>query len=151
FWPAETATAPAPIQHAQAQLPAESVGSSHAMAANQAAYIAPTESAPMPPPPAFPGEPYEGTSATSPPAASQTQADPRQQAVESRLQALGALHYRLETAGEQGELFRFQCKMGLEANPNYVGHFEATISDAMTAMQQVLEQVESWRAGVVRR
>ena len=154
FWPAEPATAAAPIAQTQAHAPLSVGGRPPAMAANQAAYIAPADSTPMPPPPAYPDEPAGETSGSLPLAANQatpTTPDSNQTAIEQRLQALGALHYRLETAGQQGELFRFQCKMGLQANPNYVGYFEATSSDSMTAMQQVLGQVESWRAGVVRR
>jgi hypothetical protein len=153
FWPAESSTFSPPIAQVQAQGPA---GSQDApLAANQAAYIAPAESASLPPPPAYPdevreGEPGQPSGAGNNFAQTPT-SNPNQTAIERRLQSLGALHYRLETAGPQGELFRFQCKMGLEANPNYVGYFEATSSESLTAMKQVLEQVESWRAGAIRR
>jgi hypothetical protein len=154
FWPAEPAAASAGIAQAQAHAPLGGSGKPLSMAANQAAYITRAETTPMPPPPAFPNEPNEPLANRWPQSetgTTQASASPQQTAIERRLQSLGALHYRLETAGTQGELFRFQCKMGLEANPNYVGYFEATNSDSLIAMRQVLEQVESWRAGAVRR
>jgi hypothetical protein len=64
-----------------------------------------------------------------------------------RLRELGATYYLLETWGRNGELYRFHCKMAVAGNPDYTRHFEATDSDASRAMQQVLEQVEAWRAG----
>jgi hypothetical protein len=65
-------------------------------------------------------------------------------AIQQRLQALGALHYRLETAGPNGEWFRFQCKIGMDGHSNYVRYFDATERDAQRAMQRVLSDVESW-------
>jgi hypothetical protein len=67
--------------------------------------------------------------------------------VQQRLQALGAVHYRLETAGPRGEQFYFRCTMALSSNPNYHRYFEATDGDPLCAMQQVLAQVEAWRSG----
>jgi len=64
-----------------------------------------------------------------------------------RLRELGATYYLLETWGRNGELYRFHCKMAVAGNPDYTRHFEATDNDASRAMQQVLEQVEAWRAG----
>ena len=61
--------------------------------------------------------------------------------------SIGATYYLLETWGRNGELYRFHCKMAVAGNPDYTRHFEATDSDASRAMQQVLEQVEAWRAG----
>jgi hypothetical protein len=64
-----------------------------------------------------------------------------------RLRELGATYYLLETWGRNGELYRFHCKIAVAGNPDYTRHFEATDRDASRAMQQVLEQVEAWRAG----
>jgi hypothetical protein len=124
FWPADAGSAQGHIQPVQN---IEAVGSIPS-SATQAVYA----------------DPPAAAQASSP------AADPRQAMIQQRLQATGALHYRLETAGSNGELFRFQCKMGLPNNPNYVSYFEATSSDATTAMQQVLDQVEAWRAGSPR-
>ncbi len=66
--------------------------------------------------------------------------------IQHRLQTLGAAHYRLETAGPRGEMFRFQCKMASPTNPNYVRYFEATASEPQRAMQHVLDQVDAWMA-----
>jgi hypothetical protein len=68
-------------------------------------------------------------------------------AMERRLRENGATFYLLETWGNEGELYRFHCKMAIGNNPNYTRHFEATDRDALKAMAQVLERVEAWRAG----
>jgi hypothetical protein len=68
-------------------------------------------------------------------------------AMERRLREIGATYYLLETWGNEGELYRFHCKMAIGNNPNYTRHFEATDRDALKAMAQVLERVEAWRAG----
>ncbi|MBI3838911.1 MAG: hypothetical protein HY288_13395 [Planctomycetia bacterium] len=68
-------------------------------------------------------------------------------AMERRLREQGATYYLLETWGNEGELYRFHCKMAIGNNPNYTRHFEATDRDALKAMAQVLERVEAWRAG----
>jgi hypothetical protein len=67
--------------------------------------------------------------------------------LERRLREYGAIYYLLETWGNDGELYRFHCKMAIANNPNYTRHFEATHREAMQAMNQVLEQIEAWRAG----
>ena len=68
-------------------------------------------------------------------------------AMERRLREFGATYYLLETWGNEGELYRFHCKMAIGNNPNYTRHFEATDRDALKAMAQVLEKVEMWREG----
>lgn len=67
--------------------------------------------------------------------------------IEKRLREYGATYYLLETWGNEGELYRFHCKMALGNNPNFTRHFEATDSEALKSMSRVLEQVELWRAG----
>lgn len=67
--------------------------------------------------------------------------------LERRLREYGAIYYLLETWGNEGELYRFHCKMAIGNNPNYTRHFEATHRDALQAMTQVLEQIEQWRSG----
>lgn len=67
--------------------------------------------------------------------------------VQQRLKQLGATYYLLETWGRGGELYRFHCKMAIGGNPDYTRHFEATDRDAAKAMQDVLAQIEAWRAG----
>lgn len=68
-------------------------------------------------------------------------------AMERKLREYGATYYLLETWGNDGELFRFHCKMAIGNNPNCTRHFEATDHDALQAMSQVLTRVEAWRAG----
>jgi hypothetical protein len=69
------------------------------------------------------------------------------ESVQQRLQALGAVHYRLETAGPRGEQYYFRCTAALPSNPNYHRYFEATEGDPLRAMEQVLAQIEAWRSG----
>jgi len=64
-----------------------------------------------------------------------------------RLRDLGAVYYLLETWGNEGQRFRFHCKMAIGGNPSYTRHFEATDRDALQAMARVLAEVETWRAG----
>jgi hypothetical protein len=85
-------------------------------------------------------------------AAGQSGARPLDQAdrftlMERRLREYGATYYLLETWGNEGELYRFHCRMAISNNPNYTRQFEATDRDALKAMAQVLERVEAWRAG----
>ncbi len=68
-------------------------------------------------------------------------------AMERRLREYGAIYYLLETWGNDGELYRFHCRMAIANNPSYTRHFEATDRDALKAMAQVLARVEAWRAG----
>jgi hypothetical protein len=66
--------------------------------------------------------------------------------VVDRLRELGAVYYLLETWGNEGQRFRFHCKMAIAGNPNYTRHFEAIDCDAIQAMGNVLAEVETWRA-----
>ena len=67
--------------------------------------------------------------------------------IEQRLRELGATYSLLESWGNQGQLYRFYCKMGIGGNSNYTRYFEATDADPLRAMNIVLQQVETWRAG----
>lgn len=66
------------------------------------------------------------------------------QAIQQRLQSLGATYYRLETWGQKNQ-FRFQCRMAVRENTHFARQFEATDPDPVLAMRRVLEQVERWR------
>ena len=68
--------------------------------------------------------------------------------IQERLQRLGATYYVLESWGNDQQLYRFCCKMAVAGNADYVHCFEATHSDPLQAMQQVLQQVETWRQGM---
>jgi hypothetical protein len=67
------------------------------------------------------------------------------QAIQQRLQTLGATYYRLETWGQKNQ-FRFQCRMAVRENTHFARQFEATDPDPVLAMRRVLEQVEKWRS-----
>jgi hypothetical protein len=64
---------------------------------------------------------------------------------QERLRELGAVEYRLETWGEQGELFRFQCRMPAGDGSPAQRHFEATDRDPSLAVISVVREVERWR------
>jgi hypothetical protein len=70
--------------------------------------------------------------------------------MERKLRQHGAVYYLLETWGNEGELYRFHCRMAIANNPNYTRHFEATDRDALKAMAQVLSRVEAWRGGRIQ-
>ena len=67
--------------------------------------------------------------------------------IQSRLKALGATHYTLETWGTGGNSFRFQCRMAAGHSADYTRQFEATDTDPLRTMQTVLDEVEAWKAG----
>lgn len=62
----------------------------------------------------------------------------------ARIEQLGALRYRLERWGNQGELFRFWCEMPLVPGVGTVAFFEAIASQPEEAMENVVRQVENW-------
>jgi hypothetical protein len=67
--------------------------------------------------------------------------------IQHLLRLYGALNYRLESTGPQGELYQFSCQM-----PQLDGHpanFTATHADPLQAMDKVLRQVEAWRDRVL--
>lgn len=68
------------------------------------------------------------------------------QSIERRLRELGATYYLLEYQGNSSH-YRFHCKMSIAGNPNLTRPFEATDTDPLRAMGQVLDQVQKWRAG----
>jgi len=68
-------------------------------------------------------------------------------AIETRLRNLGAVYYVLETRSLDPPKFRFLCRTALAGNQNVQQKFEATDTDPLAAMQQVLRQVEQWHNG----
>jgi len=65
--------------------------------------------------------------------------------IQQRLRLLGATYYRLESWGEQGDMFHFQCRVAVDGHANFTRHFEATGEDPLTAMDSVLQEIESWK------
>ncbi len=70
--------------------------------------------------------------------------------MERKLREYGASYYLLETWGNAGELYRFHCRMPVANGGAYSRYFEATDSNALQAMSDVLVQVEAWRRGEVQ-
>lgn len=68
--------------------------------------------------------------------------------IEQRLRSYGATHYHLETWGARGELYRFQCQMPAASSGAASPSFEAVDSNALEAMQRVVQQIETLRSTV---
>jgi hypothetical protein len=67
--------------------------------------------------------------------------------MERKLREQGATYYLLETWVNEGERYRFFCKIALSNNPGHTQNFEATDSDPLRAMGRVVDQVDAWRTG----
>jgi hypothetical protein len=66
--------------------------------------------------------------------------------VQDRLRQMGATYYLLESWGDQKQEYRFYCRMAIGGNSQYTRSFWAIDNDPLRAMNQVLDQVESWRS-----
>ncbi len=148
--PAET-SAPPFAGNAGQVVPAAATSAAVQNDHQQASYIAPAGQSPLQTGHGRPGgAPGDAAGASAPSwSASEAQADPFT-AMERKLREYGATYYLLETWGNQREMFRFHCKMAVGNDPNYTRHFEAIDSDALRAMNQVVNRVEAWRAGRVQ-
>jgi hypothetical protein len=67
-------------------------------------------------------------------------------AMQTRLQQLGATYVLLESIGNRQEVYRCYCRVAIGGDPSYAYYFEAIDSAPLTAMSQVVRQVEQWRA-----
>ena len=67
--------------------------------------------------------------------------------IQDRLRQLGATYYLLESWGNQQQMYRFYCKMAVGGSATYTRCFEATNSNPLQAMRQVLQQVETQHTG----
>jgi hypothetical protein len=65
--------------------------------------------------------------------------------IQQRLRELGANYYLLENWGDQGECYRFHCRVAVAGNADFTRHFECTDRDPLRAMTRVLGDVETWR------
>ncbi len=68
------------------------------------------------------------------------------EAVEQRLRLLGASYYLLERWGHPRLLYRFQCRMPINDDPNHYTQFQAIDDQPLQAMQDVLRRVEAWQS-----
>jgi hypothetical protein len=62
-----------------------------------------------------------------------------------RLNALGIRDYQLQPGERQGE-FNFSCRFAARSNPRVIHRFEAEAADPLDAVNQVLRQLDDWRA-----
>jgi hypothetical protein len=62
-----------------------------------------------------------------------------------RLNALGIRDYQLQPGEREGE-FNFSCRFAARSNPQVIHRFEAEAPDPLDAVNQVLRQLDDWRA-----
>jgi hypothetical protein len=62
-----------------------------------------------------------------------------------RLNALGIRDYQLQPGERAGE-FNFSCRFAARSNPRVIHRFEAESADPLDAVNQVLRQLDDWRA-----
>ena len=105
-------------------------------------------------PPRLPNRPAQDQVPSPPtriPGLDETQPSPdRFSVVERRLRQLGATYLLLETWGQQGQKYRFYCKVSIAGDSNDSRHFEATGTTALAAMKRVLGDVQAWRSAWLR-
>jgi hypothetical protein len=68
----------------------------------------------------------------------------RLQQIRERLEGLGAEYVMAETV-DGGARYRFHCRMLIDERSRFTKPFEATSFDPITAADQVLRDVETWR------
>lgn len=68
----------------------------------------------------------------------------RLQQIRQRLEQLGAEYVMVES--QDGGAYRFHCRMLVDPRSRFTRSFEASSFDAIAAGEQVLRDVESWRA-----
>jgi hypothetical protein len=64
-----------------------------------------------------------------------------------RLRQLGAIRTLLQSWGNQTGFYRFDCSIKTDGNASVTRQFQATASDPLQAVAEVLRQVETWRSG----
>ncbi len=67
-----------------------------------------------------------------------------------RLNALGIRDFQLQPGEREGD-FNFSCRFASRQNPRVIHRFEAEASDPLDAVNQVLRQLDDWRARHVER
>jgi hypothetical protein len=72
----------------------------------------------------------------------------RWEAIEKRLEALGATDIRVNEIGSEGGIYHVRCVMPIPGNGIYNRPFDATDPDPARAMQRMLRQIESWATAV---
>ena len=66
-------------------------------------------------------------------------------AIEQRLRELGAVYSLLEMWNHDNSLYRYHCRIAMAGNPRITRSFEANGNSPETAMEQVLQKVESFQ------
>ncbi|MEX1224348.1 MAG: hypothetical protein WEA31_07350 [Pirellulales bacterium] len=87
------------------------------------------------------------TGLAAPAAGTQLSGGERFTAIEQRLRELGAVYFVLETRSLDPPRYRFLCTTARAGNQNVKQKFEATASSGLSAMEDVLCQVEQWHGG----
>ncbi len=61
------------------------------------------------------------------------------------MNALGIRDFQLQPGEREGD-FNFSCRFASRTNPRVIHRFEAEASDPLEAVNQVLRQLDDWRA-----
>lgn len=117
----------------------------------------PTENEPRSTAPPVPGS--AGESPVEPPARSSahesaSRSDDDRASLDdllSELHSLNVEHFKLESWGNDGELFRCDCQAPAAVDGGRVRHFEATAAEPATALAQVVADVRRWRSSQASR
>ena len=67
------------------------------------------------------------------------------ESLSARLKELGATYSKLEHWGDGGELYRFSCFVSPSGARTFEKHFQSFGSDAVTAIQKVIADIEQWK------
>lgn len=67
--------------------------------------------------------------------------------LQGELRRRGVTYSLLESWGEDANEYRFHCKVAVAGNTRYYRNFESVSADPLSAMRQVLSQIEAWQSG----
>jgi hypothetical protein len=93
-----------------------------------------------------PAAPLDAIGTTSADTASASPGADPLPALMSRLKELGGTDPQLVAWGRSGQLYRFCCQAALTEAPHVKRHFESVAEEPSVALQEVVGQVEAWRA-----
>jgi hypothetical protein len=130
-----------PASEASAKIP----GARRALPEAEAVVALDSDSVPASPPAAAAAD----TRPSSEPRSPSNHAFAWKQAV-GRLNALGIRDFQLQPGERDGE-FNFSCRFASRSNPRVIHRFEAESGDPLEAVNQVLRQLDDWKARHVDR
>ncbi len=134
------ATTSLPLPDVSVVSPSSSSTAFHQSPISQASFAGAVPSVPV-------ADPY--FAANPAPLTEETELQRQQARLGMEFKRLGAQFFRLQTWGNHGELYRFSCYVSAPRNDQYQKHFQAIDADSVQAMRRVLDEVKTWRAGML--